>query len=57
MRPEESRRSPRGSLNSEDVLAARQTHDGGIPAPGIARQLGVSKATVYRALFLGALVS
>jgi DNA invertase Pin-like site-specific DNA recombinase len=38
------------ALTREGVLAARQMREGGMSVPSIAGQLGVSKATVYRAL-------
>jgi DNA invertase Pin-like site-specific DNA recombinase len=38
------------ALTCEGAAAARQMREGGMPVPGIAKQLGVSKATVYRVL-------
>jgi DNA invertase Pin-like site-specific DNA recombinase len=38
------------ALTRDGILAARQMREGGMAVPVIAKQLGVSKATVYRAL-------
>ena len=38
------------ALTRDGVLAARQMREGGMPVPATAKQLNVSRATVYRAL-------